>query len=286
MGMFSILAAEEIAPSGSEGGILWLVILVGIAYGIVKLYQRITRRWREKSEGGGFVTSVRAALGNYANFKGRATRSEYWWFVLFSVMVQVAASIINETLNNLVSVALLIPGIAVGVRRLHDSDRRGWWLLFPVVNLVLLLKKSDAGENRFGRPFGEVMPTARDTYPTETPIWSPPPAANTANAPRAEPPSANVASSHASVASGTQSSGLVGEEAMMSKSPQEQFNYLCALMMRGIMESNIDEPTKQVLMNQFLSRAKAVADDKSSNIWKELQIIGQDIRSEIQRLSR
>lgn len=50
------------------------------------------------------------------------------------------------------SVALILPSVAVGVRRLHDTDRRGWWLLFPIVNIVMLLQQSSIGGNRFGPP--------------------------------------------------------------------------------------------------------------------------------------
>lgn len=272
MNLVLVFAAEETAPGAGEGGILGLVILIGIAFSLVKLSQKLTRRLRKNGEATGFISNVRTALGNYANFKGRAKRSEYWWFVLFSVLVLVAASFVNQTFNSLVSLALVIPGIAVGVRRMHDSDRRGWWLLFPIVNLVLLLKKSDANENRFGRPFGDDATSVQEGHGQETQrIWTAP-TSPAPNMERLTPP--------------IQSAEQVGDEAMMRKSPQEQFNYLCALMMRGIIESNIDEPAKQVLMNQFLSRAKAAADDKSSNIWKELQIVNKYVRSEIQRLSR
>ena len=99
-----------------------------------------------------FFESVRSAFRNYANFKGRALRSEYWWFVLFSVLVQGAASGFGDAIGNLVSVALILPSVAVGVRRLHDTDHRGWWLLFPIVNIVMLLQRSSTGENRFGPP--------------------------------------------------------------------------------------------------------------------------------------
>jgi uncharacterized membrane protein YhaH (DUF805 family) len=99
-----------------------------------------------------FFNAVQSVLRNYANFKGRAVRSEYWWFVLFSVLVQSAASGFGDALGNLVSVALLLPSVAVGVRRLHDSDRRGWWLLFPIVNIVMLAQRGTTGENRFGPP--------------------------------------------------------------------------------------------------------------------------------------
>ena len=99
-----------------------------------------------------FVDAVKSGLRNYAVFKGRATRSEYWWFFLFGVIAQLAAGSISEGFSNLVSVALLLPSIAVGVRRLHDIGKRGWWLIIPIVNLILLLRASDTGLNAFGPP--------------------------------------------------------------------------------------------------------------------------------------
>ena len=99
-----------------------------------------------------FVDAIKSGLRNYAAFKGRAGRSEYWWFFLFSLLVQSAASGFSSALGNLVSLALFLPSIAVGVRRLHDIDKRGWWLIFPIVNIVFLCQRSEASANRFGPP--------------------------------------------------------------------------------------------------------------------------------------
>jgi len=68
------------------------------------------------------------------------------------VIAQLAAGSISEGLGNLVSVALILPSIAVGVRRLHDIGKRGWWLIIPIVNLILLLRAGDTGLNAFGPP--------------------------------------------------------------------------------------------------------------------------------------
>ncbi|MFM8906546.1 MAG: DUF805 domain-containing protein, partial [Actinomycetota bacterium] len=54
--------------------------------------------------------------------------------------------------GSLVSIALLLPSISAGVRRMHDVDRSGWWILFPIYNIVLLARRSNTGENRFGPP--------------------------------------------------------------------------------------------------------------------------------------
>nr|WP_177414054.1 DUF805 domain-containing protein [Pseudomonas tructae] len=95
-------------------------------------------------------------LKKYAVFAGRARRKEYWMFCLVNVLVAVVLGIIEGVagtgaiLSNLYSLAVLLPGIAVGVRRMHDTDRSGWWLLLPIVNLIFLCQDSQPGPNRFG----------------------------------------------------------------------------------------------------------------------------------------
>lgn len=96
------------------------------------------------------------ALKNYAVFKGRATRREYWMFILINLGVAIVVGVLDTLLNskgilsNLYNLALLLPSIAVGVRRMHDTDRSGWWLLLPIVNIVFLVQDSQPGPNRFG----------------------------------------------------------------------------------------------------------------------------------------
>ncbi|AVX89416.1 DUF805 domain-containing protein [Pseudomonas sp. AO-1] len=96
------------------------------------------------------------ALKNYAEFKGRATRREYWMFVLINMGICIVMGVLDAMLNtkgllyNLYSLAMLLPSIAVGARRMHDTDRSGWWLLLPIVNLVFLVQDSQPGPNRFG----------------------------------------------------------------------------------------------------------------------------------------
>lgn len=95
-------------------------------------------------------------MKQYATFSGRARRKEYWLFTLVINLIGLAISFIEGTLgmagfiNMLFSLAVMIPAIAVGVRRLHDTDRSGWWLLVPIVNLVFLCQDSTPGNNRFG----------------------------------------------------------------------------------------------------------------------------------------
>ncbi len=115
-----------------------------------------------------FVEAVKSGFRNYVNFSGRAVRSEYWYWTLFATVVAVVFGTIDQLLypgdemgafsvvDIIVSLALLLPGIAVSVRRLHDIDRTGWWLLLGLTiigGLVLLYwacVRGTAGPNRFG----------------------------------------------------------------------------------------------------------------------------------------
>lgn len=98
-----------------------------------------------------FIHAVRTGLFNYVNFRDRSTRSSYWYWVLFTFILNIA-TVTNETLNGLLSVVLLLPSIAVAVRRMHDVDRSGWWTLVPIYNLYLACQPSVAGINRYGPP--------------------------------------------------------------------------------------------------------------------------------------
>lgn len=112
----------------------------------------------------GFKQAVVSGIENYANFRGRALRGEYWWFVLFNLIAVVTTQIVDAFITGgvlvaLVGVGLVIPSISVMVRRLHDTDRSGWWFfisLVPlagfVVLLVFLASRGTDGPNRFGAP--------------------------------------------------------------------------------------------------------------------------------------
>lgn len=108
-------------------------------------------------------------LKKYAVFTGRARRREYWFFVLFNIIVSIALAVIDGMmgsfsggagmglLGGLYALGVLIPSIAVSVRRLHDTDRSGWWLLIllipligAIVLLVFMLQDSRPGVNRYG----------------------------------------------------------------------------------------------------------------------------------------
>ncbi len=89
-----------------------------------------------------FQDSVKACLTKYADFGGRATRSEYWWFFLFTLLVSLALSLFSNMLSAVFSLATLVPSIAAAARRLHDTNRSGWWqliILLPLVGLVVLI---------------------------------------------------------------------------------------------------------------------------------------------------
>lgn len=89
-----------------------------------------------------FGESIGACFSKYATFDGRASRSEYWWWVLFTALVSIAIGVVSETLSGLFSLAVLLPSLAVGARRLHDTDRSAWFLLLwliPLVGWIVLL---------------------------------------------------------------------------------------------------------------------------------------------------
>ncbi|MCZ8080566.1 MAG: DUF805 domain-containing protein [Fuscovulum sp.] len=104
------------------------------------------------------IEAVKAVFSKYATFEGRARRAEYWWFVLFSFIIAVVLNLINPgLLGGIWSLATLLPSLAVGARRLHDTDRSGWWLLIgfiPVIGLIVLIvffaSRGQTGANRFG----------------------------------------------------------------------------------------------------------------------------------------
>src|SRR5689334_197445 len=105
-----------------------------------------------------FQDAIKTCFSKYADFKGRASRSEYWWFALFVSLVYVALFQINPTLTDLFLLATLLPSLAVGTRRLHDTNRSGWWQLMWVVPLIgqlvaiYLLVQPPKEPNRFGSP--------------------------------------------------------------------------------------------------------------------------------------
>jgi len=142
-----------------------------------------------------FFKSIKTVIfQKYATFTGRAPRSEYWWFSLFTALISVLGGVISATLYgdpgeptlyDITGLLLLLPSVAVSIRRLHDVNKSGWWLLYPLAGLILIpiaslfddtslmdsaivisialmtlgylyvlylaIKKSDSGENQYGK---------------------------------------------------------------------------------------------------------------------------------------
>ena len=123
-----------------------------------------------------FVDAVRSGFNNYANFSGRALRSEYWWWVVFVWIAGIVARLVDSVLGwsvyqntaygvqqsagplaAIVGLALIIPGLAVLVRRLHDTDHSGWWfwlVIIPIIGWIVLIfflaSAGTPGPNRYG----------------------------------------------------------------------------------------------------------------------------------------
>ena len=94
-----------------------------------------------------FNQAVRRGFEHYVDFSGRASVSEYWFWILFFWLGWVIIILFTK-LYYIWDFGLFIPTVAVGVRRMHDSNRSGWWLLFPFVNLFLLVSPA-VEPNRF-----------------------------------------------------------------------------------------------------------------------------------------
>ena len=114
-----------------------------------------------------FKESVEHVFSNYFNTEGRASRSEYWWWYLFTLLASTAVSLLGLILGELMgltfistiltwglSILILIPNICVQIRRYHDINRSGWWIFCPLVNIIFLFFAGDEGENDYGLPEG------------------------------------------------------------------------------------------------------------------------------------
>lgn len=111
-----------------------------------------------------FTDAIKSGFNNYVGFTGRARRSEYWYWTLFVVIVSFVVGLLggvnsdfSNTISVIVSLALFLPGLAMAVRRLHDTDRSGWFVLLaliPLVGFIILLvfyvQDGTPGENKFG----------------------------------------------------------------------------------------------------------------------------------------
>jgi len=104
-----------------------------------------------------FAESIQTCFSKYADFNGRARRSEYWWFFLFIVLVSLALAMVSDIVSGLFSLGILLPSIAAAARRLHDTNRSGWWqliALIPVIGgivlIVFLAQEGVAEANQYG----------------------------------------------------------------------------------------------------------------------------------------
>ena len=126
-----------------------------------------------------FSEAIRSGFDHYAKFDGRASRPAFWWWLLFGVLVAIAANILDAIIGTVilsivVALGLLLPNLSVSIRRLHDTDRTGWWILLgliPIIGFIVLLvfylQKSDPGENSYGPPMAEGV--AEPSIPPGTP---------------------------------------------------------------------------------------------------------------------
>lgn len=136
-----------------------------------------------------FPTAVRTCFSKYVDFTGRARRSELWWFVLFTFLANLVASILdrmlgtdfdgstNGLIGTLVSLAVLLPSLAVGARRLHDTGRSGWWqllVLIPIVGWIILIvwfaMDGERGANEYGP---DPKSSESEGYPPVPPTGAP-----------------------------------------------------------------------------------------------------------------
>lgn len=116
-----------------------------------------------------FGAAVASCMRNYVTFSGRAPRAEFWWFLLLTFVVQIVLSVLSGAappvmvIYVIAMLVLFLPSLAVYVRRLHDIDRSGWWvlimlimliMLIPLINMIMVLvwytRKGAQGDNRFG----------------------------------------------------------------------------------------------------------------------------------------
>ncbi|HEY2185115.1 MAG TPA: DUF805 domain-containing protein [Xanthobacteraceae bacterium] len=125
-----------------------------------------------------FTQAISSGFNNYVNFAGRAIRSEFWYWTLFAALASIAGELIDLALfssstfspvQTLVNLALFLPGLAVSVRRLHDLDRTGWWILlvFTLIGIIVLLAwycmRGTVGPNRFGPDPMAALPSETST---------------------------------------------------------------------------------------------------------------------------
>ena len=103
----------------------------------------------------------KVVLENYANFNGRARRAEYWWYSLGNLILFIIAAVLDSVIGlailgpygifyTVLLLGTIIPSIAVGIRRMHDVGKSGWFILIPIYNLILACTEGDKGSNEYG----------------------------------------------------------------------------------------------------------------------------------------
>jgi len=114
-----------------------------------------------------FSEAVKSGFDHYTKFDGRANKPAFWWWFLFGILVGIGASILDAIIGTtiisiIVALGLLLPNLSVGIRRLHDTNRTGWWILIgliPIIGFIVLLifylQQSDPGDNDYGPPMAE-----------------------------------------------------------------------------------------------------------------------------------
>jgi uncharacterized membrane protein YhaH (DUF805 family) len=153
-----------------------------------------------------FGEAISDGFSKYATFSGRSSRSAYWWWILFYVLVLIGASILDAAaktvvIAGLVWLAFFLPNLAVLVRRLHDTDRSGWWVLIgliPLIGAIVLIVFAciDSGPpNKYGTgpdgrsdltatsPLGQTVPPPPPPTPQGPPPSEMPPPSGSERAP-------------------------------------------------------------------------------------------------------
>jgi uncharacterized membrane protein YhaH (DUF805 family) len=102
-----------------------------------------------------FIDAIRICFTKYADFRGTATRPEFWWWALFTIICSIALGSISDQLSFAFAIVTCLPGTAVTTRRLHDTDRSGWLQLLGIIPLIgwilLIIWCAEPGKpNRYG----------------------------------------------------------------------------------------------------------------------------------------
>jgi uncharacterized membrane protein YhaH (DUF805 family) len=145
-----------------------------------------------------FGEAVKSGFDHYVKFDGRASRSMFWWWVLFAILASIAANILDAIIGAgifsiLVGLGLLLPGLSVSIRRLHDTNRTGWWILIgliPLIGFIVLLifylESGNPGPNEYGPPPPGTPAAMTAAAPGQQ--AAPPPAAQQQQPPPPPPP--------------------------------------------------------------------------------------------------